>query len=233
MEKIIKEKDIYFMDITEDKIIVNDNYEGILVFDTNMNLLKEMQIFDDISIYTSYFLGNDEMILFCPENEKIVYINLMEYTSKVITINENLADIVDIKLFAREEDRCIFITPQKEYIELSWKDRILRRTCENIINKKWNYRTTITEQMKKILLEDDDYINTDVHEQLFVIVYEEKVIFYNGIRIETISPRKNYIFNNAKFVKKENEGLLVILSNNKEDDEISMISMVSIKAHEN
>ena len=45
MEKIIEGKDIYFMDIVQEKIIVNDKYEGILVFDTNLNLLKEIKIY--------------------------------------------------------------------------------------------------------------------------------------------------------------------------------------------
>ncbi|RDU22604.1 hypothetical protein [Anaerosacchariphilus polymeriproducens] len=230
-ETLIKENDIYFMEVTENKIIVNDNYEGIIVFDTNMNLLKKMRLFEDIIIYSSYDLGNDEIVLFCPENEKILYINLEEYKSIVIKIDEEFTDVVNLKLFSRGADSCKFITPQEEYIEFSWKNGLIRKSYQSMIfscDQKCIDRTIITDPMNRILVKNNDYINTDMYEHLFVIVYEEKIIYYSREQIKSLNPRKNYIFNHAKFVMKENEYLLVILSNNKEDGEESIISLVNI-----
>ncbi|MCQ2019381.1 hypothetical protein [Clostridium butyricum] len=231
MEKIIEGKDIYFMDIVQDKIIVNDNYEGILVFDTKLNLLKQMKICNDISIYTSYIIGNNQIILFCPENEKIIYVNLEKYTSNIITINEDLAHIIQMKLYAIDEKKCIFITPQKEYIELLWEYGIMRiidKSTELKYKEKSNNIVALNEKIKKVLDTDNDYINIDINEHLFSIVYEEKIVFYNGIKIEIIKSKKGYIFNNAKFAKKDCEIFLVVLSNDIEDNKISTISIFNI-----
>ena len=112
LEKIIRENDTYFLEVLDDRIIINDNYDGVLIFDLEMNFIKAINIFEDIVVYDSYVISNKELILFCPENEKMVYINCEKNTSKVIDIDEELSDIVDLRLFSMKDNICIFVSAQ-------------------------------------------------------------------------------------------------------------------------
>ncbi len=66
LEKIIRENDTYFLEVLDDRIIINDNYDGVLIFDLEMNFIKAINIFEDIVVYDSYVISNKELILFCP-----------------------------------------------------------------------------------------------------------------------------------------------------------------------
>lgn len=103
MKRQIKEftqNDIYFMEVLSDKIIINDNYNGILVFDKNLELIKKLEIFEDITIYYS-FVNNigGEILLFCPDNECIVYINIETYEYEVIYLKNGLENLIFSNLY--------------------------------------------------------------------------------------------------------------------------------------
>ena len=171
LEKIIRENDTYFLEILENRIIINDNYHGILIFDFEMNFIKAINIFEDIVVYDSYVISNKELILFCPENEKMVYIDFKEEISKVIDIDEELSDIADLRLFSMKDNTCIFVSAQNKYIELNLQNKTLKEVSnttfksnkENIIDK------AIEDKIGEIIDKDEDYIDIDVKEKLFVI----------------------------------------------------------------
>lgn len=230
LEKIIRENDTYFLEILENRIIINDNYHGILIFDFGMNFIKAINIFEDIVVYDSYVISNEELILFCPENEKLVYVNCETSTSKVIDIDEELSHIVDLRLFSMKDNTCIFVSAQNKYIELNLQNKTLKEVSnttfksnkENIINK------AIEDKIGEIIDKDEDYIDIDVKEKLFVISYEEEIVFYNGEVIKEILPEEEFIFRKAKIRRCGDKNKLIILSNNIEDEEISTISILNI-----
>lgn len=230
LEKIIRENDTYFLEILENRIIINDNYHGILIFDFGMNFIKAINIFEDIVVYDSYVISNKELILFCPENEKMVYIDCKKNISKVIDIDEELSHIVDLRLFSMKDNTCIFVSAQNKYIELNLQNKTLKEVSnttfksnkENIINK------AIEDKIGEIIDKDEDYIDIDVKEKLFVISYEEEIVFYNGEVIKEILPEEEFIFRKAKIRRCGDKNKLIILSNNIEDEEISTISILNI-----
>lgn len=230
LEKIIRENDTYFLEILENRIIINDNYHGILIFDFEMNFIKAINIFEDIVVYDSYVISNKELILFCPENEKMVYIDFKEDISKVIDIDEELSDIADLRLFSMKDNTCIFVSAQNKYIELNLQNKTLKEVSnttfksnkENIIDK------AIEDKIGEIIDKDEDYIDIDVKEKLFVISYEEEIVFYNGEVIKEILPEEEFIFRKAKIRRCGDKNKLIVLSNNIEDEEISTISILNI-----
>lgn len=191
LEKIIRENDTYFLEVLDDRIIINDNYDGVLIFDLEMNFIKAINIFEDIVVYDSYVISNKELILFCPENEKMVYINCEKNTSKVIDIDEELTDIVDFRLLSMKDNICIFVSAQDKYIELNLKNETLKEVSntsfennkENIIDK------AALDKIEEIIDRDDDYIDIDIKEKLFAISYEEKIVFYNEKAIKNLLKR--------------------------------------------
>jgi len=79
-EFVQRDNDVYFFQTVSDKIIINDNYVGLLILDSDLNLIKRLAIFDGITIYSSFFNNsNEEILLFCPDNECIVYVNIRSY----------------------------------------------------------------------------------------------------------------------------------------------------------
>lgn len=67
--------DLYFLEITSKYIILNDGYSGIIIMDFDLNKVNNIEFDDDIVIDFSA-KHNDEVILFCYENECAFYVNL-------------------------------------------------------------------------------------------------------------------------------------------------------------
>ena len=84
------------------------------------------------------------------------------------------------------------------------------------------------DKIEEIIGKDEDYIDIDVKEKLFVISYEEKVVFYNGEVIKEILPEEGFIFRKAKIRRGGDKNKLIVLSNNIEDEEKSTISILDI-----
>ena len=51
MEKKINGNDIYYLQVIGDRIIINDNYEVIIIFDYKINLLRRIKIYEGICIF--------------------------------------------------------------------------------------------------------------------------------------------------------------------------------------
>ena len=72
--------DMYFFRIVDKTIIINDNYSGVFILNENFAILKTLKLLEGIVIYSSYVNSiNKEILLYCPDNEAIVYINLENY----------------------------------------------------------------------------------------------------------------------------------------------------------
>ena len=67
--------DLYFLEVTSKYIILNDSYSGIIIMDFDLNKVNNIELDDDIVIDFSV-KHNDEVILFCYENECAFYVNL-------------------------------------------------------------------------------------------------------------------------------------------------------------
>ncbi|PXV83705.1 hypothetical protein C8E03_1452 [Lachnotalea glycerini] len=233
IDKIIQDNDIYFIDVVENKIIVNDNYEGVLIYDLELDLIKNMKLFEDIVIYSSFILGKNEIMLFCPENGALVYINVEKYISRVISLSdEQLSDIVIVDLYAIKEEGGVFVDSNNEFIEVAWKEESVNKIEISMISEKYqktNDKKKSIEQIQKSLIESYDYININTLGKITDIVYENEIVLYNGEKKITMQPVQNYTFNNAKIIKNDNLHFLVILSNCKNDIDLSIITIVCIE----
>lgn len=85
--KLKKEiEELYFIDVTSNYVVVNDHYQGILILDFDLNIIKSLKLNDDIII--SYSITNhNKMLLFCYENECIFFVDLDLLEIKRIEMN--------------------------------------------------------------------------------------------------------------------------------------------------
>lgn len=90
--------DIYFMQVVSDKIVINDNYEGILILDSGLNTIKSIKLLDDLVIDISFIKGT-EIVLHCYENQCLIHINIDSYAYKIISLDKGLKDINFLSLY--------------------------------------------------------------------------------------------------------------------------------------
>lgn len=79
--------DVYFMEVLEDIVVINDNYCGFLLFNSNLEQICRVKIFEGLSIYSSFKHGR-KILLFCPENNCLVYFDLNSNEKKIISLKE-------------------------------------------------------------------------------------------------------------------------------------------------
>lgn len=76
MQIIKKEiEDLYYLEVTSKYIVVNDLYHGINIMDFDLNMVRSIELEEDIVINFS-IKHEDELLLFCYENECAFYVNL-------------------------------------------------------------------------------------------------------------------------------------------------------------
>lgn len=78
-------QDIYFMEAAGDKIIINDNYEGVLVLDSELHVVKIIHLLNDLVIENAY-VNEKEAVLYSYENACFIHISMDTYDFKVIML---------------------------------------------------------------------------------------------------------------------------------------------------
>ena len=46
--KILSGNDTYFLAVTADKIIVNDNYQGLIILNSDLEVIRYLKIIDEL-----------------------------------------------------------------------------------------------------------------------------------------------------------------------------------------
>lgn len=124
--------DVYFLEIVKDRILINDNYNGILIYDYNLKLIKKIFLFDQMVISSS-IKNNSQILLFCKENECIVYIDLDSFEYKVID-TKGFGDIFFQMLYLWEEKKVLL-----EYSMLFWEIDLIEGKVQSI-DKDYVYK---------------------------------------------------------------------------------------------
>lgn len=97
VSKWFTDNDTYFIEIVSDKIIINENYEGVLILDHDLNIIKELKIISGMSIEKS-FIRENEIVLSCYENQCLIHINVETYEYKVHPLAAEFEDVVFLPL---------------------------------------------------------------------------------------------------------------------------------------
>lgn len=227
MKKTIIENDVYFLQVIGTKIIINDNYDGILVLDCNLNLLKKINVFDGICIYSSFITGENEMVLFCPDHDKLAYINIEREKVYIMDIPEGIRNEIISRMILNNTSRAIFITNKGKFVALDKENKrleMIEYDDSAELEKKQVWDGTID-----ILKNYSDCNHRDVKDNSFVAIYEEKIIIYNNQQSREIFPEEGYIFNNAKIMDSYRGRYLVVLSNKKADNSVSALLITNMK----
>lgn len=68
-------EDAYLLIVTDNYVVVNKSYDGLVVMDIDLNMVKSIELPPDTIIYT-YFKYRDELLLFCDEGCRFLHVNI-------------------------------------------------------------------------------------------------------------------------------------------------------------
>lgn len=135
-KSIFLENDVYFMETLADFIVINFDYNGIKFFDFELNLIEQIKWKKEVMIYSSFTYKN-ELLLFCPDNECLIYIYIEKdrFTYQFIELKD-FGKYIFTELYEWKEDNVLLFTYQGEILCVDLKKGNVRHLNDQLENKK-------------------------------------------------------------------------------------------------
>jgi len=128
---------LYFLEIIKNRIIINNKYEGIIILNYYLDLVKTIKIFDDLIIERCYkHFFDDTFLLFCFENNCFIYINKL-WKFRIIQIEQNDEMFLSHLYWWKNTDEIILTSYKNEIFRLSLIEESLSKVTENYL--KYHY----------------------------------------------------------------------------------------------
>lgn len=99
------DNDVYFMEVLEDIVVINDNYQGILLLNSSLEQIGSVKIFERLCIDSSFWQGK-KLLLSCPENDCLVYLDFGSNEKKMISL-KGFEEWIFSPLYIWQQDRVI------------------------------------------------------------------------------------------------------------------------------
>lgn len=192
----IEDNDTYVLAQSKSYIIVNDNYQGINIYDNELNFLNAIKVSEELMIYNLYSSKKDDrIVVFDAENMKLYLVDLYDSTD-IIPID---TEAIFLEWFKSETDWFALRDASKEYrfsfrdgkaISCSFYDSIhmLSYRDEDIL---------IEENSRLYLLKDNAKIdlNKNYEDTKFYAFSEKWIVEYteNSLLIEKNDGRRESI----------------------------------------
>jgi len=98
LKKEFSDNDVYFMEVVADKILINDNYDGIHILDNEFNVIASIKVLNDMVIDVS-FVKENEAVLCCYENKCMLHVDVVTCKYKIIPFSSKIKDLNFLALF--------------------------------------------------------------------------------------------------------------------------------------
>ena len=204
--------DAYFMEIVNNMIVVNDNYKGLIIFDSELRQIKKIELIEELAIYTSFKNGN-EILLFCPDNGCFIYVNIELNKKKIIPLAE-FDNYLFSTVYDWNQENLILSDYQGHFIKVDLSKGVLVK-----VDSDSNYSLVDCRQNINILqnFEKEQYHDFEAINGYLAKIGENKVeiLFNNNIEVRYSS--EYYDFLKGKFMLENGEVYLFLLSGNRLD----------------
>lgn len=234
------------MEILGEKIVLNDNYSGLLFLTKELELVNKLTLIEDLIIYSS-FKKTNEILLFCPENGCLIYVDIVVYNYKIIPLTgfDNIMfsmlyfwDNIDIFLSDYQgnlikvnlEDSSLSILGSNSIECKRIQEIYIKLKGFNIIKVFLSERKVLVRntESKLILLgysgemdilndiEFDEFHDFELMNDNFALVGENRVSIFNKESTEIYYPSDFYSYLRGKFMLEDGKVFLLLLSANKQ-----------------
>jgi len=127
--------DIYFIEVVSDKIVINDNYDGIFILDNELNIITSIKLLKDMVIDTS-FIKEKEIVLYCYENQCLVHLNVETKAYKIISLQIDLIDIIFLSLYEWIDDDLVLLAANGTvFIHVNLLENVIYKMQNDAIDK--------------------------------------------------------------------------------------------------
>lgn len=140
----IKDRDAYFLASTPSNIIINSDSkghqkEGVIIYDYHLNKKKEILFSGEkVGIYSCFKkFSKDELLFYCPDDECIIYINLIAGDSRIISLPDPLKETILSPIYWWEQGVIILSDYKENFYTLSICEKLIHRM--DIAEVKKNY----------------------------------------------------------------------------------------------
>jgi len=125
---------LYFLEIIGNKIVINDNYEGIIILDNFFNIIKTIKIFDDIMIWRCYkHFSEKAFLLYCYENSCFIYIDIQSWKFSIIKIEESCEILFSRFYWWENRNEIILTTYKNELFKICLTEKLLTKISESYL----------------------------------------------------------------------------------------------------
>ena len=191
--------DAYLMEILRDNIILNDDYEGLIILDYNLDIVKKISIDQELCIYNAIVIDDKNIILNCIEDKKIYIINIETDEVKTMEMPDCIYNEVPEKKIANNENDIIIRTYKNNYFCLD-TNQLIVRPYDYVLEEDFDKKELSEEWIDYIKLEDVE-----------IYLAEEKIKIV-GLEEQYIYPDEDYYFCRLKVLDRENQKNLIVLS---------------------
>ncbi len=187
------------MEILRDNIIINDDYEGLIILDYNLDIVKKISIDQELCIYNAIVIDDKNIILNCIEDKKIYIINIETDEVKTMEMPDCIYNEVPEKKIANNENDIIIRTYKNNYFCLD-TNQLIVRPYDFVLEDNFDKKELSEEWIDYIKLEDVE-----------IYLAEEKIKIV-GLEEQYIYPDEDYYFCRLKVLDRENQKNLIVLS---------------------
>lgn len=192
----IKDNDAYVLAQSKSYIIINDNYQGINIYDHELNFLNAIKVSEELMIYNLYSSKkNDRIVLFDAENMKLYLVDLYDPTD-IIPID---TEAIFLEWFKSETDWFALRDASKEY-RFSFRDgkAISYSSYDSIHMLSYRDEDILIEENSRLyLLKDNEKIdlNKNYEDNKFYTFSEKWIVEYteNSLLVEKNDGRRESI----------------------------------------
>lgn len=248
------DNDIYFLETTNNKTIINYNYNKLLIIDNRFKSLKEIDLLNEVNIYSSYTSNNEELLLFCPDNQCMVYVDIEKNSFKIINFSIEFEDLIFSDLYQWEEENVKILTYNGELYNISINEKKIKKIDKMNVKMEYLYKfynknknnvlkifknqsigllseisiiiNSYSEENKIIYFrEKNDYHDVEYEFDNILLINEKFIKFISNNLEKTFYPTENYIFLKAKFLNNLN---FIAISSDKSNTTNSKIQIFTI-----
>ena len=191
--------DAYILEVLKDKVILNDNYEGVIVLNSNLSIVKRISIDQDLCIYNAIVIDEKKILLNCIESKKIYIVNIETDEVKTMEMPDCIYNEVPEKKIANNENDIIIRTYKNNYFCLD-TNQLIVRPYDFVLEDNFDKKELSEEWIDYIKLEDVE-----------IYLAEEKIKIV-GLEEQYIYPDEDYYFCRLKVLDRENQKNLIVLS---------------------
>ncbi|MCR5526477.1 MAG: hypothetical protein K6F39_03755 [Lachnospiraceae bacterium] len=214
----ILENDTYFLQTVGNFIVINDDYNGVIIMDSDFERIDNISIMEDLCIYNSVVIDENLLLLFCPDNEKFVLVDIKKCNCKIYSIPSNMEDEIIEKKFWNENEELILETYSGNFYKLD----LTKFEFSKI--EKMIHVEEISQNEKY-----DDCIKKTFCDDIKGFLYEQYIILLISGNERRIDVKKGFYFLELKIIKdSDGKYRVVTLSANRADQCETMIETIQI-----